>query len=446
MECSCVELNDLPDEILLIIFKKLDNFDILYSFHGIKSKRLNKIIHDPIFTSNLNFVKWSANKFHNKLTSNFALNRFRLQILPDISMKVKWFYLESSSAKNILRAADYPNLYGLGLYNINERQLDVFLLVQHFSQLLYVLDGRFSQLHTLIVDLINNVLSTDLIENKCFVLSCAWEISRYEECLLPLIYRMSNIEKLGLYLTIDVNDKFIDGNDLKKNVINRLPQLSVFTFDIRSLMFIDQINLPSKKDIEESFRDFQYTKIISYVDYFLEKKTGQCHVFSYPSEMPYYQKITNNFPDGLYQYQYVRFISLYDEYPFEHEFFIKISQSFPFMERLSLINHQSQIHKQSYKLTNHNFNSTIVKYNYLITLDIEEVHDDYIEEFLFNTKTYFHNNIVMSINYKSLERVTRNFTRDVTRINSAKINEIFLSGEKHYSNSLRDYFPCAIIH
>ncbi|CAF3441046.1 unnamed protein product [Rotaria socialis] len=326
------------------------------------------------------------------------------------------------------------------------------LTVQHFSQLLYVLDGRFSQLHTLIVDLINNVLSTDLIENKekilnlkCFVLSCAWEVTRYEECLLPLIYRMSNIEKLGLYLTIYVNDKFIDGNDLKKNVINRLPQLNLFTFDIRSLMFINnQINLPSKKDIEESFRDFQYTKIISYVDYFREKKTGQCHIFSYPSEMPYYQKITNNFPDGLYRY--VRFISLYDEYPFEHEFFIKISQSIPFMERLSLINHQSQIHKQSYKLINHNFNSTIAKYNYLITLDIEEVHDDYIEEFLFNTKTYFHNNIVISINYKSLERVTRNFTRDVTRINCAKINEIFLSGEKRYFNSLRDYFPCARIH
>ncbi|CAF4849303.1 unnamed protein product, partial [Rotaria socialis] len=446
-------------------------------FHGIKSKRLNKIIHDPIFTSNLNFVKWSANKFHNKLTSNFALNRFRLQILPDISIKVKWFYLEPSSAKSILRAADYPNLYVLGLYNINEKTarrlftdfvsllfdvpsrsfsssslLVLNIKVQHFSQLLYVLDGRFSQLHTLIVDLINNVLSTDLIENKekilnlkCFVLSCAWEVTRYEECLLPLIYRMSNIEKLGLYLTIYVNDKFIDGNDLKKNVINRLPQLNLFTFDIRSLMFINnQINLPSKKDIEESFRDFQYTKIISYVDYFREKKTGQCHAFSYPSEMPYYQKIKNNFPDGLYRY--VRFISLYDEYPFEHEFFIKISQSIPFMERLSLINHQSQIHKQSYKLINHNFNSTIAKYNYLITLDIEEIHDDYIEEFLFNTKTYFHNNIVISINYKSLERVTRNFTRDVTRINCAKINEIFLSGEKRYFNSLRDYFPCARIH
>ncbi|CAF4810828.1 unnamed protein product [Rotaria sp. Silwood1] len=324
--------------------------------------------------------------------------------------------------------------------------------IQHFSQLLYVLDGRFSQLHTLIVDLINNVLSTDLIENKekisnlkCFVLSCAWEISRYKDLLLPLIYRMSNIEKLSLYLTIYINDKFIDRNDLKKNIINHLPQLSMFTFDIRSLMFINnQMNLPSKKDIEETFRDFRYTKIISYVDYFLEKKMGQCHVFSYPSEMPYYQNITNNFPGGLYEY--VRFISLYDEYPFEHEFFIKISQSFPFMEKLSLINYQSQKHKQSYELINDNYNSTIVKYNYLITLDIEKVHDDYMEEFLFNTKTYFHDNILIYINYKSLERVTHNFTRDVTRINCAKINKIFLFGEKNYSNSLRDYFPCATIY
>ena len=62
---------------------------------------------------------------------------------------------------------------------------------------------------------------------------------------------MSNIEKLGLYLTIYVNDKFIDGNDLKKNIINHLPQLNIFTFDIRSRMFINnQMNVPSKKDIE----------------------------------------------------------------------------------------------------------------------------------------------------------------------------------------------------
>jgi len=98
MECSCIKLNDLPDEILLIIFKKLDNADVLYSFHGV-NKRFNKILRDPIFTSSLNFVKWSSKKFFNKFSSNVILDRFCFQILPSISMKIKWFYLESSSVK-----------------------------------------------------------------------------------------------------------------------------------------------------------------------------------------------------------------------------------------------------------------------------------------------------------------------------------------------------------
>jgi hypothetical protein len=256
---------------------------------------------------------------------------------------------------------------------------------------------------------------------------------------------MSNLEKLDLYLTIYVRDRFIDGNNLKKNILNCMPQLNVFSFDIRSLTFINnQINFPSKEDIQRTFIDFQYTKIISYVDYFLEENLGQCHVYSYPSQMQYYQRITNNFPGGIFKY--VRLISLYDQHPFEHEFFIQICQSFPFIENLSLINHQSQKHKQSHESINHNHNSSIVKYNSLIILDIQYVHDDYIEEFLFNTKTYFDNDICLYINYKSLERVTHNFTSDSTRINCAKINEIYLRGETTYSNSLRDYFSQAIIH
>ena len=77
--------------------------------HGVNN-RLNKIIRDSLFTNSLTFVEWFSNNF---------LNRFCLQILPDISEKIEWLYLEESSAKNILRAADYPNLYGLGLYNMN---------------------------------------------------------------------------------------------------------------------------------------------------------------------------------------------------------------------------------------------------------------------------------------------------------------------------------------
>ena len=119
MTFSSVELNDLPDEILLIIFKQLNNLELLYSVHGV-NERLNKIIYDPIFTSRLNFLTWSFNKFINKFSSNVILDRFCLQILPEIAMKIKWIDLDSSM-KQILRAVHYPNLYGLGLYNIEHK-------------------------------------------------------------------------------------------------------------------------------------------------------------------------------------------------------------------------------------------------------------------------------------------------------------------------------------
>ncbi|CAF3736225.1 unnamed protein product [Rotaria socialis] len=117
MEYSCVELNDLPDEILLIILKKLDNLEVLYSLQGV-NERLNEIIRDPTCTSHLTFVKWSPKEFINKFSSNVIFDRVCLQILPEISMKIKWLDLESSSMKQILHSTDYPNLNGLGLYNV----------------------------------------------------------------------------------------------------------------------------------------------------------------------------------------------------------------------------------------------------------------------------------------------------------------------------------------
>ncbi|CAF3267690.1 unnamed protein product, partial [Rotaria sp. Silwood2] len=49
-----------------------------------------------------------------------------------------------------------------------------------------------------------------------------------------------------------------------------------------------------------------------------------------------YYYITNNFTGGIFEY--VKKISLFDEYAFEHEFFIRISRSFPLVEKLSLSN------------------------------------------------------------------------------------------------------------
>ncbi|CAF1656253.1 unnamed protein product [Rotaria sp. Silwood1] len=49
------------------------------------------------------------------------IDRFYLHILPKIRDTIEGFDLESSSMKHILRAAHYPNLYTLDLYNIDEK-------------------------------------------------------------------------------------------------------------------------------------------------------------------------------------------------------------------------------------------------------------------------------------------------------------------------------------
>ncbi|CAF2867656.1 unnamed protein product [Rotaria sp. Silwood2] len=353
-----------------------------------------------------------------------------------------------SSYSNIIRLLfEYPSpsFYSSTL-------LVLSIKVQNFDICLYILDGRFKQLHTLYIDLNQIYRPPEEIENqvkipnlKWFFLSCASETMYYNELILPLLYRMSNLEKLGLDLSVFVHERFIDGNNLKTNILNHMSNLNYFSFHICSCMFINnEMNLPSKQDVQQTFRDFKDNQIISYVDYFLERKQGQCHIYSYPSIMKYFDNITNNFPGGLYPY--VRVVSLYDEYPFEHEFFIQIAQSFPRMEQLTLINHHAQKYKQSYKSMNDNQNSSIVKYWRLIRLNMLEVHDDYIEEFLFHTKTYLYNNILLDIKYKSLERVTHNFTRNDTQHNCTKINEIYLFGATQYSISLKNYFPFAKIH
>jgi hypothetical protein len=125
MEYTSVQLNDLPDEILLTIFKKLANVELLYSLVGV-NKRLNKIAHDFVFTNNLALLMFTPDGFVYSLR-NQVLDRFCLHILPEIHEKIKWLELESQSMKRILLAANYPNLYGISLYNIQaETAIDLF--------------------------------------------------------------------------------------------------------------------------------------------------------------------------------------------------------------------------------------------------------------------------------------------------------------------------------
>ncbi|CAF1509746.1 unnamed protein product [Rotaria magnacalcarata] len=118
MQGSSVELNDLSDEILLLIFKKLDKAEVLYSFLGI-NQRFTRLVHDSIFTNRLTLTKGVADGLFDRL-DNQKRERFRLQILPSIRHKIEWLGVEASSLEDILLCTSYPNLNGLGLHGIEE--------------------------------------------------------------------------------------------------------------------------------------------------------------------------------------------------------------------------------------------------------------------------------------------------------------------------------------
>ncbi|CAF1244301.1 unnamed protein product [Rotaria sp. Silwood1] len=451
MENLYFQLNDLPDEILMIILKNMTNVEVLFSLMDV-NKRLNKIVHDETFTNYLTFLVCSSDSSVHRYCDSL-IDRFCLQILPSIHHKIQWLNLEASSMKRILFATDYPNLRGLGLYNVDDETVKYVFNVYRFDECLYLLDGRFNQLHTFYVSILAILplwseinQQVELRNLKCFSLYCESKTYNYDELIVPLLHRMLNLEELDLYLQIIRFDKgFIDGNNMKKNIINRMPRLNKFIFNIRSIILSlqKQINLPSNEDIQQTFKDFQENQIISSVDYFSEEGEGQCHVYSYPYTMQHYHGITNNFSGGLFEYVYD--VSLFDERPFQHEFFLRISQSFPFMRSLSLTNNKPQNDKLCHRLNDNDHNLSVIKYLHLNELILHTAHDDYIEQFLVDTKTYLQNDIYLSIKYESLQRVTRNFSRNTTRINCAKLSYIGFIRKPEFLPNLSNYFPHAEI-
>ncbi len=119
MHQSNIALLDLPNEILLIILKKLNNMDVLYSLLGVDNQRLDVLVREQAFTKSLNFILTTITDDVLSIADS-VLDRFCINILPKIDYNVKSLTLESGSMERILRAADYPNLTELKLYNVND--------------------------------------------------------------------------------------------------------------------------------------------------------------------------------------------------------------------------------------------------------------------------------------------------------------------------------------
>jgi hypothetical protein len=128
MNRSNVSMMDLPDEMILTIWNKLNKLDVLYSFLGV-NKRFNKLVHDIVYTRSIELIK-SNSKNNNCSLTGPILDRFCLHILPRIHELVECLTLESISMERILSAGVYPRLRKLTLVRVEHE-----FVSQHFTSM-----------------------------------------------------------------------------------------------------------------------------------------------------------------------------------------------------------------------------------------------------------------------------------------------------------------------
>ncbi|CAF3808873.1 unnamed protein product [Rotaria magnacalcarata] len=116
MDISNVSILDLPDEILLTIFKKLNNIDLLYSLIGINQK-LDRFACDINFTKDVDLTTVSSNDTNNSRL-NAMVDRFCTYILRRVHNNVACLSVQASLFQRILHSSNYPNLRKLTLVNL----------------------------------------------------------------------------------------------------------------------------------------------------------------------------------------------------------------------------------------------------------------------------------------------------------------------------------------
>jgi hypothetical protein len=121
MNRSTINITDLPDEMILTIWNKLNKFDVLYSFLGV-NKRFDRMVRDAAYTRSVEFIN-NQSKNGNCSLLDPILDRFCFYILPQIYQSVECLTLEPLSMERILRASGYPHLRKLTLTKFDQESV-----------------------------------------------------------------------------------------------------------------------------------------------------------------------------------------------------------------------------------------------------------------------------------------------------------------------------------
>ena len=259
---------------------------------------------------------------------------------------------------------------------------------------------------------------------------------------------MSNLEKLTLHMSIYGRNRVIDGTYLQHDILDNMPQLHSFTFYICTYVeIIDLSNKLTSEDIQQTLTGIGQQHIISMVNYvrmFVNFDYGvraAYSILSLPFQFDYLRDLGNKFPNIVFSY--VTYLLIHDITPFEHEFFMRIARSFPLLKHLCIWNRESQVLNGLMTFSSNNCQlHSIIEYPHLTILDVKYAHGDYIEQFLNETKAFVPCLTEFGVCIHRLKAVTKDFTREETRRNCAKVKKIFTIYNTFVpSEDLCLYFP-----
>lgn len=132
MEDLLIQLDNLPDEILIHIFNKMSKFEVFYSLLDV-DQGLNKLVRESSSIAiylYYNMIQIQIDIIIVSTVSVPVLDQFYSKILLTSDHQVKSLFLVVTSMQRMLNSTNYSNLHDLSLYNVHTNiAVDPLLLV-----------------------------------------------------------------------------------------------------------------------------------------------------------------------------------------------------------------------------------------------------------------------------------------------------------------------------
>ncbi|CAF4314197.1 unnamed protein product [Rotaria sp. Silwood2] len=229
-----VNILDLPEEVLLIIFSKLHMIETLYSLVAV-DQRFDRLVLDPCYVRHLDLTIPPLLD-HNSPVNNQIFDRIRTKILPQIYHNVTKLTIEPRSMKCILNAIDYPVLTSLSLVNFQSETLFQHLTGDNILPHLFT--NQITRLEVRIRDRERGVPGGSELNIVSFILSIG-------KCLTDLTFGLRWIDECMEFSFFELPSTTFVSSSLTKLVITlytfddclylldgRLKHLSILSIDI----------------------------------------------------------------------------------------------------------------------------------------------------------------------------------------------------------------------